>query len=426
MKIRSLIVLICFTLSMSAYAIQFETYFTNQSMRVDYMRVGDAHTDNCHVIDIKKEPYWGGSHTHLIDTYKYGKYFFEVYDVASGTLLYSRGFSSLYGEWQTTAEADSISKAFYEVVTFPWPKQKVRLKMYKRDFETGRFKSQLELFINPNDYAIDPQLAHIYPVYEALQQGDAAHKVDIVILPDGYTAEEMDLFKKDCDTFVSEMFKYDPYKQAKDKFNVRGVLAPSAQSGTDIPADTVWKQTLLNTRFYTFGSERYCMTTDYKSVRDVAANAPYDQIYILVNTKKYGGGAILNHYNVSVNSNKMAGLIFIHELGHGFAGLADEYYDSSTSYDGFYNHNVEPWEPNITTFVDFDSKWKHLLDKNTPIPTPSTPEWNGKMGVYEGGGYVAKGIYRPRQDCLMKTFNGTTFCDACKEAVNKMIKFYTE
>lgn len=423
---KNILLLVAMLISLLLNAQEFDAYFYNSTMRLDYVRTGDAYNDQCHAIELKKEPYWGGSHTRLIDTFKYGKYFFEIYDAATGMLLYSRGFSTIFGEWQTTAEADSISKAFYESIIFPCPKKTVQLKMYKRSFADGKFKPQLRLIINPKDYAINPQLAHTYPVHEALRTGDAANSVDIVILPDGYTADEMELFKQDCDNFVQEMFKYEPYNQYKDKFNVYGVLAASAQSGTDIPADSVWKQTLLNTSFYTFGSERYCMTTDYKAVRDLAANVPYDQIYILVNTKKYGGGAILNYYNVSVNSNEMAGLIFIHELGHGFAGLADEYYTSSTSYQDFYNMSLEPVEPNITTLVNFDSKWKHLLDKNTPVPTPTTTEWENKMGVYEGGGYVAKGIYRPRQDCLMKTFNGTTFCGACKEAIVKMIKFYTE
>ncbi len=168
------------------------------------------------------------------------------------------------------------------------------------------------------------------------------------------------------------------------------------------------------------------MTTENKAVRDVAANVPYDQIYILVNTEKYGGGAILNHYNVSVNSNQKAGKIFIHELGHGFAGLGDEYYDSSTSYNDFYNLEIEPWEPNITTLKNFDSKWGHLILKNVPIPTPDSVIYEKNMGVFEGGGYSAKGIYRPKKDCLMKSFDGDVFCEACAEAIVKMINFYSK
>jgi hypothetical protein len=166
------------------------------------------------------------------------------------------------------------------------------------------------------------------------------------------------------------------------------------------------------------------MTSDFKSVRDVAANAPYDQIYILVNSPKYGGGAIFNHYSLSVNSNKMAGKIFIHELGHGFAGLADEYYNSAVAYNDFYPLDVEPWEPNITTLIDFEKKWKNLIPENTPIPTPENEKYKTLTGVFEGGGYAAKGIYRPRYDCLMNTFKDDAFCDPCKQAIQKMIDFY--
>jgi len=421
---RTLIVFLLLVFSTSSFA-SFDDYFTNQTMRVDYIHAGNDHQENYYVQQIKQEPYWGGSATHLIDTFKYGHYFFEVYDAETSILIYSRGYSSLFGEWQTTAEAKKKNKAFYEGIVFPYPKNDVIIKWYSRDNQ-GKFKKAMELLVDPTDYFIDPTLNKEYPLYTALSSGGPHQKVDIVILPDGYTQDEMDLFKSDCDKFAKELFMYHPYSEYKNSFNIVGVLAPSKDSGNDIPADTIWKNTQMSTSFYTFDSERYCMTEDYKSVRDLAANAAYDQIYILVNNEKYGGGAIYNFYNVSVNSNAKAGQIFIHELGHGFAGLADEYYDNSTSYDEFYNLNTEPWEPNITTLVDFDKKWKHLLAKDTPVPTPAIKEYKDITGVYEGGGYMAKGVYRPRQDCMMKTFNDTVFCAACDEAIRKMIKFYTE
>lgn len=411
-------------LSLYSYA-SYNDYFTSNTMRIDYIHAGNNHSEKYYVKQIKMEPFWGGSKTQLIDTYKFGNYFFEVYDESTSVLLYSRGYSSLFKEWQTTPEASLIEKAFYESVIFPFPKNKVVVKWYARQ-KNGQFEKQLELIVDPKDYFIDPTLDNVYPLYTALNSGESHNKVDIVILPDGYTKDEMDLFKSDCDRFSEELFRYQPYMDYKNSFNIVGVLAPSIDSGNDIPADSVWKNTQLSTSFYTFDSERYCMTEDYKSVRDLAANAPYDQIYILVNNDKYGGGAIYNFYNVSVNSNAKAGQIFIHELGHGFAGLADEYYTSSTSYNDFYSLDIEPWEPNITTLVDFDSKWKTLLDANIPIPTPDTKEYKGKLGVFEGGGYVDKGIYRPRHDCLMKSFNDTIFCGACEQAIIKMIQFYTE
>lgn len=265
-----------------------------------------------------------------------------------------------------------------------------------------------------------------YPVYDVLISGHPATKVDIVILPEGYTSAEMDRFKADCDKFAAGLFTFEPYTQNRSKFNIRAVLAPSAESGTDIPGDKVWKNTIINSSFYTFDSERYLMTTDNKDVRNLASNAPYDQIYILANTTKYGGGAIYNYYNMSVNSNASSAKIFVHEFGHGFAGLADEYDDGSTSFNDMYPLNVEPWEPNITTLVKFDTKWENMLSANTPIPTPLKNALPLQLGVYEGAGYVAKGVYRPTPDCLMRTFKGDKFCPVCEKAIQRMIDFYTK
>lgn len=403
----------------------YDNYFINKTMRIDYIHAGNHQQEQYYVQIIKQEPFWGGHQKNLIDTFKYGKYFFEIYDKATGVLIYSRGYSSLFGEWQTTDEAKKMNKSFYESIVFPFPQNEVVVKWYSRNWD-GKFVKKMELEVDPKNYFIEPTLAKPYPVYETLISGAPQEKVDIVILPDGYSKDEMDLFKSDCDKFASELFKYEPYNDYRNHFNIRGVMAPSEDSGNDIPADSVWKNTQLSSSFYTFDSERYCMTEDFKSVRDLAANVPYDQIYILVNNEKYGGGAIYNFYNVSVNSNAKAGQIFIHELGHGFVGLADEYYTSSTSYNDFYNLEVEPWEPNITTLVDFDSKWKHFIDANIPIPTPDIEEYKGVTGVFEGGGYVAKGVYRPRHDCLMNSFKEDIFCEACKEAIIKMIEFNSE
>jgi hypothetical protein len=404
---------------------QFNKYFSEETLRLDYTHAGDAKNEFFYLDELIAEPFWGGSKINLIDNFKYGKYYFEVYDKESDILIYSRGYSSLFAEWQTTLEAREVSKSFEETIIFPMPINPIIVKMYSRSWE-GELLKQTEYDIDPNNYFIQRGLRKEYPVYQALLHGKPSEKVDIVILPDGYTKDEMELFKQDCDKFAKVLFDFYPYSEYKDRFNISGVLAPSEESGTDIPKDSIWRNTLLGSSFYTFDSERYCMTTENKSVRDAAANVPYDQIYILVNSEKYGGGAILNHYNLSVNSNKQAGKIFIHELGHGFAGLGDEYYDSSTSYNDFYNLDVEPWEPNITTLVDFNSKWGHLIDDSIPVPTPDSTIYYSSMGVFEGGGYSAKGIYRPKKDCLMKSFDGDTFCDACSESIVKMINFYSK
>ena len=250
--------------------------------------------------------------------------------------------------------------------------------------------------------------------------------MDIVIIPDGYTKDEMDKFKKDCEKFAGYLFNASPYKENKNKFNIWGIEAPSKESGTDIPAENIWKNTIANSQFYMFDLERYLMTSDNKTLRNIASNAPYDQIFILVNTNKYGGGAIYNHYSVCVSDNNYSEYIFTHEFGHGFAGLGDEYYTSDVAYNEFYPLDVEPLDPNLTTLVNFDSKWKDMVDEETPIPTPAEKEFKETLGVFEGGGYVAKGIYRPMQDCSMKSISVDNFCPVCKRAIKQMIDFYSE
>jgi hypothetical protein len=259
-----------------------------------------------------------------------------------------------------------------------------------------------------------------------LNSGDPSVKVDIVIIPEGYTEDEMDLFKEDCDKFTEYLFNSSPFKENKDKFNIWGVEAPSLESGTDIPKEDVWKKTLVNSTFYTFDLERYLMTYDNKTLRNVASNAPYDQIYVLVNSDKYGGGSIYNHYSMSISNNQNSEFIITHEFGHGFVSLADEYYTSDVAYQDFYPLDVEPTDPNLTTLVDFDSKWKDLVEEGTPIPTPETDEFKDKVGAFEGGGYMEKGIYRPCEDCTMKSVTIDNFCPVCKNAIQQMIDFYSE
>jgi hypothetical protein len=411
-------------LSIQAFA-SFDEWFTNKTLRVDYYHTGNSEKELYSIEQVKVEPYWGGSHKSMIDTLNYGEYYFKAFDVSTNTLIYSKGYCTLFDEWQFTEEAKHTSRSFIETVTMPFPKMDVRLEFFSRN-KKGVFEKMFEYTVEVKSYMITNELQMTYPVYNTLISGDPADKVDIVILPEGYTTDEMDRFKADCDKFTSGLFTFEPYKHNLDKFNIRAVLAPSAESGTDIPGNRIWKNTILNSSFYTFDSERYLMTPDNKSVRNLAANAPYDQIYILVNTKKYGGGAIYNFYSTSVNSNASAAKIFVHEFGHGFAALADEYDDGSTSFNDMYPLNLEPWEPNITTLVNFGSKWKSMLPANTPIPTPLENRSPLQLGVYQGAGYVNKGIYRSTPDCLMRTFDGDSFCPVCTTAIQKMIDYYTK
>lgn len=405
---------------------QFDKHFDEGSLRIDYYIFGDASHTQFALKEMMREPYWGGSKNNLIDTLQYGNYFVKVFDSTNGDLLFSRGYCNLFGEWQTTPEASRVAKGFEETVVMPYPKHPIQVALYYRD-KDGVLQEGLRFDVSPEDYFIGLSKTPSEPIFEAwIGNEDYSKAVDIVILPDGYTSEEMDKFTKDCQYFVESLFSFAPYNRYQDRFNVRGVMAPSLHSGSTKPAERDYRNTAMNFSFWTFDSERYCMSTDNKAIRDLAGLVPYDQIYVLVNTQKYGGGGIYNFYCSSSSSNGFSSKIIIHELGHGFAGLADEYYDDSVEYEGFYNLAVEPWEPNITTLVNFEGKWNDMLSKKCPIPTPRKSKYESQVGVYEGGGYEAKGVYSPMMDCLMKTFVGDTFCPVCQRAIERMILYYAE
>ena len=412
-------------ISISYSQVNFNDYFENKTLRFDYFHSGDKESDFYSFDELIEEPYWGGSKVNLIDKFSYGKYKFEVYDAASGQLIYSRGYSTLFNEWQTTEEAKHTTRTFSETVTFPFPRKSVIIKFYAANRKNEWIK-KFEYEVNPDNYFIKPERVAEYKNFEVLNSGDPSVKVDIVIIPEGYTVDQMEKFKKDCERFTGYLFNSSPFKENKDKFNIWGNEAPSIESGTDIPKDDIWKKTIVNSTFYTFDLERYLMTADNKSLRNLASNAPYDQIYILANSDKYGGGAIYNHYSLSVIDNKYSEFVITHEFGHGFASLADEYYTSDVAYQDFYPLDVEPTDPNLTTLIDFDSKWKDLVEEGTPIPTPDTDEFKNKVGAFEGGGYMEKGIYRPTHDCSMKSIKVDGFCPVCKRAIQQMIDFYSE
>ena len=410
----------CYSYGQESY----QKYFTDQSMRVDFIIGGNADTDILFLEQIKKEPFWGGSKTSCIDAFNYGEYKFEVIDSTSGQVIFSRGLCTLFEEWQTTTEAQSIDRSYYQSITFPYPKNQIILKVYSRTYD-GEFEIRFEMPIQPDNYFINPEIKNI-PYKKLIDNGDPANKVDLVFLAEGYTINEMEKFESDAQRMVSYLFSQEPYKLFSNKFNVWIVNSPSENSGTDIPGANIYMNTAMNSNFYTFDSERYLTTNDVKSVRDIAGIVPYDEICILVNSNKYGGGGVYNHYAITTVDHILSEKVFIHEFGHSFAGLGDEYYNSSTSYNDFYNLAIEPWQPNLTTMVNFDSKWKSMIDKNTPIPTPRKSEFNSILGVYEGGGYLDKGIYSPMMDCRMKSNEANGFCPVCSKAILDMIMFKSE
>lgn len=413
-------------LSSSIFAqVNFDEYFHDKQLRLDYFHSGNSSEDFYSFDELIEEPYWGGSKVNLIDTIKYGNFMFFVFDLKSDELIYSRGYSTLFQEWQTTEEAKTISRTLSETLVFPYPKDSIRVEIHDRDSKNN-FQKRYEVIVDPNNYFVKKEKLNKSDNFKVHYSGNPSHKLDIVFIPEGYSLNEMNKFHSDAERFSNYLFEYEPFSTEKNSINIWGIDAYSDDSGVDIPGDSIWKTTVVNSSYYTFDSERYVMTTDNKSVRNYASNAPYDQIYILVNSKKYGGGAIYNYYSATAVDNQSSKKIFIHEFGHGLVGLADEYYTSDVSYQDYYDITVEPWEPNITTLVNFNSKWKDLLDESVTIPT----EYNGDnelaTGVFEGGGYVAKGVYRSSQNSIMMAFNVDEFNEVCKAAIKKIIRFYTE
>lgn len=422
-KCTSFLIFIVVTLFTGHAQVKFNNYFQNQSLRVDYLLAGTDTTEQVFIRQMKKEPHFAGSHTVLIDEREYGTYRYRIFDLESNSLIFSKGFSPLFQEWQTIPEASESTGSYYQVAILPFPKNKIRFSIEKRTRQ-GRFVSIHSEEINPENYFILNESLPDYQVVHIQTNGNPESKVDLVFLPEGYTSAEMDKFIIDIERMNKAMFKEAPFDQLKDQFNIYAVQVPSLESGTDIPGDGVYKNTAFNSTFYTFDTPRYLTTSDMKSIHDAAALVPYDHVYVLVNTERYGGGGFYNYLSLTSVDHEKSERVFVHEFGHGFAGLADEYYSSSVAYDGFYNLEVEPWEPNITTLVDFDSKWPDLIEKGTPVPTPRKSENRKKVGLFEGGGYLAKGIYSPMMDCRMKSNEAKSFCPVCQQAIRETVELH--
>lgn len=402
----------------------FYNYFLKKSFRFDFMLGGNATEARIYPGDMKQEPFWAGSLTNLTDSFHYGTYRFRIFDIENNNVIYSKGFSTLFQEWQTTPEAKIKDRTFYQSLLFPYPRQRVRLEIEARMW-SGEFKTIYKTEIDPDNYFILKESPLHYKSRIILENGEPEKKVDLVILAEGYKEEEMNKFLSDAKRVTGYLFSEEPFRSNRNKFNVRAVLTPSADSGTDIPGEAIYRNTVFNSSFYTFDIDRYLTSGDIKSIHDAAASVPYDHIYVLVNTQRYGGGGIYNFLNICSSDNSLSREVFIHEFGHGFAGLGDEYYSSSVAYENFYNINVEPWEPNLTTLVDFNSKWISMVHDSIPVPTPRVEKYLNSVGVFEGGGYQSKGIYSPFIDCRMKSNDAIGFCPVCTDAIERMIDYYS-
>lgn len=359
------------------------------------------------------EPRWGGPPSGNIDPFDYGEYRYRIVST-DGRLLFLRGFSALFYEWRFTEEARQTSCAQTVSVVFPTPRDSVFLEIDERVKHSGGWNRLFRTAVDPRDPNISRERLNDFAVSALQYNGDPARKVDVTFIAEGYTETEMGKFRADAVRMADALFSEEPFTSRRADFNIWTVEAISKESGVDIPDRNIWKNTAANANFYTFNIDRYLTAPDHRLLSELAWQTPYDLLYVIVNTDKYGGGGIYNFCTVCSSDNNESADVIVHEFGHSFAGLGDEYaYDEPDPFSEFYNLQTEPWEPNITTLVDFGSKWKDMIE-----------EGGHGVGLVEGAGYVLKGVYRPTEGCIMRGLQ-SNFCPVCSRAVNRMIDFYT-
>ena len=437
------------------------------TLRVDYVHAGGPAGEHFALEGVTREGPWPGRLDRALDDTNLGKYFFEVRDLRSNRVLYSRGFASIYGEWESTPEAGEVDRAFSESLRFPEPEAPVQVVVRKRD-RGNLFREAWSVRIDPADPSVDrtapPPDAKAWAVFE---NGPPAEKVDLLLMGDGYTAAEMGKWHADAKRLADILFAASPFKERRSDFNVWALDTPSAESGVARPSDGVYRRSPLRASYDAFGSERYVLTFDNKRMREAAAAAPYDFVEIVANDRKYGGGGIHNLYATVSADNAFTPYVFVHEFGHHFAGLADEYYTSAVAYEGGADR-PEPWEPNVTADPKA-ARWADLVTAGTPLPTPwpkeefeaaqkeiqarrrqiraeKRPEAEMEalfreerermtrllgtgthahaVGAFEGAMYQAKGYYRPQADCIMFTRDEVGFCAICRRAIERVIDLY--
>lgn len=465
--------LVVLTVPIMAWSQSFGDFFVDKTLRIDYHHTGTKGTEIFSFDKAYEEGIWSGSKTQLLDRLNYGEYMLRVYDVTSAQLIYSRGYSTMFNEWHSTDEAlAGIMKTFHESVRIPFPKSAVQVTISRRDKQMI-FHELFSTVIDPlQKGSVNRQMrTPMYPSKKFIDNGPPEKKVDLLIVGDGYAKADMQKFRDDVKHYTDVLFGTSPFKERKKDFNVWMIEVESKQSGVDRPNSDVWVENALGSMYDTFGSARYILTEENRTLRDIAGQVPYDAIAILVNDNRYGGGGIYNLYTTCFTKSDTKGMewqmdyVFVHELGHSFGGLGDEYYTSSVSYTDFYQAGVEPWEPNLTTQTNRDLlKWRSFVDPSTPLPTPwnktafdsieslrakldrLAPDYYEKrkplydagqeiiknaaykntVGAFEGAGYVSQGVYRPSVDCRMFSLSLVDFDPVCRAAIEKVIDTYVK
>ena len=428
----------------SSEEIEFSTYFTDSTLRVDYVFCGDAAHQAVYLQSLAKGGVWAGRRHRLQEPPMKGNGQIRVKEPESGKILYANCFSSLFQEWQSYEEALTVPRAFENSFQLPFPRRKVEVELLLFDTR-GRVYASVSHPVDPDDILIRKQGASAGET-EVLEENAPVEKaIDIVFLSEGYTAAEKEKFSKDARRAVQALTAHEPFARRREAFNFRSVFVPSADSGPSFPRRGDWRNTVAGSHYDTFYSDRYLTSSSMQKIYDALGDTPFEHIILLVNTPTYGGGGILNSLTIMSTDHPTFKEVLVHEFGHAFGGLADEY-DYGDLEEPMYPDGTEPWEPNITTLTDFAAKWQDLLPEGTPVPTPEDRigtdgdvrrGWktlseadkrllNGKIGVYEGAGYRKRGVYRPTQVCRMRINECEEFCPVCTRALEYVIDCYTD
>lgn len=423
---KHILFLLCLIAVSSTRAQVFADHFADKTLRVDYIFNGNASGQAICLDGLSALPTWAGRKHHLAELPLQGNGQIIMRNAASGKTIYTTSFSSLFQEWLETDEARNVTKGFENTFLLPYPLQPVEIEITLLDPRCN-VRASMKHIVHPNDVLIEQKgNSHITP-HKYLLHNDSPEKcINVAILAEGYTPQEMQTFYEDADIACKSIFDHEPFKSMKKRFNVVAVASPSTDSGVSVPRLNEWKHTAFGSHFSTFYSDRYLTTSRVKAIHDALAGIPYEHIIILANTEEYGGGGIYNSYTLTTAHHPMFRPVVVHEFGHSFGGLADEYFYDNDVMTDTYPLDIEPWEQNISTQVDFAAKWKDMLSENTPVPTPAEVSENYPTGVYEGGGYSAKGIFRPAENCRMRTNEYPAFCPVCQRALRRIIEFYTE
>ena len=431
MKAAAISLALAISFGVNAQSNDFDKHFADSTLRLDYIFGGVVDQNgniSCNLFydGATRTPQWSGRRHNLKTVPLRGNGRIIMRDAATSDTIYMTSFSTLFQEWFTTPESTQRPMSFESSFLVPLPHSKAVVEVELNNTH-GKVMGRMSHPVDPADILIADR-SNITPnPHRYIHKGSNPRAIDVAILAEGYTAAEADKFYDDARIAVEAILSHEPFKSRAEDFNFVAVAAPSADSGVSVPRFGDWKSTAVGSNFSTFYSNRYLTTGNVKKIHECLTNIPYEHIIILANTTEYGGGGIYNLYTLTTAGHANFRPVVVHEFGHSFGGLADEYfYENDDMSEPTYVSGTEPWEQNLTTLTDFASKWQDMIPEGTPMPTSPADAAKYPVGLYEGGGYQFHGVYRPADDCRMRTNTCPSFCPVCTRALDRLIDFYVK